>query len=87
MTTTTLQLKLQRGRFAQHARTSLLSLLPMARRLLNTTQPAPTLAAGEAAAREAQAVRDLASTYTETDPGFAADLFAAAARHEGLKGG
>ena len=87
MTTTTLQLKLERGRFAQHAKSSILSLLPMARRLLSTTRPAPTLSAADAAAREAQAVRDMANTYTNTDPGFAADLFAAAARHEGLNGG
>ena len=33
---------------------------------------------------EAQKVRNLAYTYSKTDPGFAADLYAAAARHEGL---
>ena len=87
MTTTTNQLKLERGRFAQHAKASLLSLLPMARRLLTIARPAPTLSAGEAAAREAQAVRDMAYRYTRIDPGFAADLFAAAARHDGLNGG
>jgi hypothetical protein len=31
---------------------------------------------------EASRVRDLASTYLKTDPGFAADLFAAADRYE-----
>ena len=87
MTTTTLQLKLERGRFAQHAKSSILSLLPMARRLLSTARPAPTLSAADAASREAQALRDMANTYTKTDPGFAADLLAAAARHEGLNGG
>ena len=87
MTTTTNQLKLERGRFAQHAKASLLSLLPMARRLLTIARPAPMFSAGEAAAREAQAVRDMAYGYTKTDPGFAADLFAAAARHDGLNGG
>ena len=87
MTTTTLQLKLERGRFAQHAKLSILSLLPMARRLLSTARPPLTFSAADAAAREAQAVRDMANTYTNTDPGFAADLFAAAARHEGLNGG
>ncbi|MBC7733395.1 MAG: hypothetical protein H7306_16130 [Bacteriovorax sp.] len=85
MTTTTFQLKLERGRFAQHAKASLVSLLTMARRLLTTTRPAPS--AADAAAREAQAVRNMANTYTRTDPGFAADLFAAAARHDGLNGG
>lgn len=85
MTTTTFQLKLERGRFAQHAKASLVSLLTTARRLLTTTRPAPS--AADAAAREAQAVRNMANTYTRTDPGFAADLFAAAARHDGLNGG
>ena len=36
------------------------------------------------ASLEAQKVRDLAYSYSRTDPGFAADLYAAAARHEGL---
>jgi hypothetical protein len=31
---------------------------------------------------EANELRDLASTYLRTDPGFAADLMAAADRHE-----
>jgi hypothetical protein len=31
---------------------------------------------------EAAEVRNLATTYMKTDPGFAADLFAAADRHE-----
>lgn len=34
-------------------------------------------------AEEASYVRDLAYRMQNTDPGFAADLFAAAARHEG----
>ncbi len=87
MTTSTLQLKLERGRFAQHAKASLVALLPMFWRLLHPTRPAPGLLVADVAAREAQAVRDMANTYTRTDPGFAADLFAAAARHEGLNGG
>ncbi len=33
-------------------------------------------------AEEAARVRDLAGTYLKTDPGFAADLFAAADRYE-----
>lgn len=35
-------------------------------------------------ADEARAVRHLAERYAKTDPGFAADLYAAAARHEGM---
>jgi hypothetical protein len=34
--------------------------------------------------REALQVRELAYRVQDTDPGFAADLFAAAARHEGM---
>ena len=35
-------------------------------------------------ASEAAAVREMAVSLQHTDPGFAADLFAAAARHESL---
>ena len=35
-------------------------------------------------AREAQEVRAIAHRWERSDPGFAADLYAAAARHEGL---
>jgi hypothetical protein len=35
-------------------------------------------------ADEAADVREMASRWERTDPGFAADLYAAAARHEGL---
>jgi hypothetical protein len=38
------------------------------------------------AAEEAQAVRDMAMEVQRTDPRFAADLFAAADRHELLHG-
>lgn len=40
--------------------------------------PAPLLEA----ASEAEAVRELAQSHLKADPGFAADLFAAANRHE-----
>ena len=45
-----------------------------------------TPAAKRAASRaeEAAEVRSMAGRMQHTDPGFAADLFAAAARHEGL---
>ena len=87
MTTTTLHLQTQRSRFAQHALATLAMLVPplfrgpppVAQLRADTTDVAP-----EAAAREAQAVRELASSYAKTDPGFAADLYAAAARHESL---
>lgn len=38
------------------------------------------------AVQEAQAVRELAWSYRDIDPGFAADLAAAADRHETLHG-
>jgi len=41
---------------------------------------------GKSPAQEAQDVRELAWSYRETDPGFAADLAAAADRHERLHG-
>lgn len=37
-------------------------------------------------AREAQEVREMAWSYRQSDPGFAADLAAAADRHERLNG-
>ena len=40
-------------------------------------------AASESAAIEARNVRNLAHACAKSDPGFAADLYAAAARHEG----
>jgi hypothetical protein len=85
MTTTTLQLKLERGRFAEHAKATLKSLIPQAWR--PALRPIPALSAVDAAAIEAQAVRDMAHSYAKSDPGFAADLYAAAARHEALNGG
>jgi hypothetical protein len=74
MTTATLHANVQRNRFAQHALSLLTGLF---------TAPAARTAT-ESASLEAQKVRNLAHTYSKTDPGFAADLYAAAARHEGL---
>lgn len=74
MTTATLHANVQRSRFAQHALSLLTGIF---------SAPAPR-SATESAALEAQKVRHLAQTYSQTDPGFAADLYAAAARHEGL---
>jgi len=79
MTTAILHANVQRSRFAEHIYATLAGLIPAALR-------APTAArsAAESAAIEAQNVRALAYSYSKTDPGFAADLYAAAARHEGL---
>ena len=78
MTTATLHASVQRSRFAQHAVAALQGLLPGAFRTTAERSPA------ESAAQEAQKVRSLAYSYAKTDPGFAADLYAAAARHEGI---
>lgn len=42
----------------------------------------PLAAVALSPAEEAASVRDLAASYTRTDPGFAADLYAAADRYE-----
>ncbi|HWH81217.1 MAG TPA: hypothetical protein VNU71_03160 [Burkholderiaceae bacterium] len=74
MTTATLHASVQRSRFAHHALALLTGLFSASAARAST----------HAAALEAQRVRDLAQTYAKTDPGFAADLYAAAARHESL---
>ena len=79
MTTVTLHAQVQRSRFAQHALAMLAGLIPAT---LRSTGAARSVA--ESAAAEAQAVRRLARAYSKSDPGFASDLYAAAARHEGL---
>jgi hypothetical protein len=76
MNTATLHTNVQRHRFAHHAFAVIAGLLPAALR-------APSASVADAAA-EAQKVRELARSYAKTDPGFASDLYAAAARHEGL---
>jgi hypothetical protein len=72
----------------QHSRRTLSALgvllAAALRSPLKAAQSAPALTRAEAAAREAEAVRNLAYSYSKTDPGFAADLYAAADRHEGL---
>ncbi len=83
MTTASLQLKVQRGRFVNHLWAAFANVVPAA--LHNwLVPPAAPVDVLETAAREAQEVRKLAYSYSRTDPGFAADLYAAAARHEGL---
>ena len=85
MNTTTLHLKVQRSRFGHHALATLAGLAPAALRSWFTSEPL-VLTAADKASQEAQKVRDMASSYSKTDPGFASDLYAAAARHEGLHG-
>lgn len=52
-------------------------------RLMWALTPAPR-ALASTRAEEAEAVRRLAREVQDHDPGFAADLYAAAARHESL---
>ena len=81
-TSVTLHADVQRSRFIQHALAALSGLIPSALR-------APTMAraASESAAIEARNVRNLAHACARSDPGFAADLYAASARHEGQHAG
>jgi hypothetical protein len=85
MNTTTLHLKVQRSRFSHHALATLGSIAPAALRGWFTSEPL-VLSAADKASQEAQKVRAMAASYSKTDPGFASDLYAAAARHEGLHG-
>jgi hypothetical protein len=85
MNTVTLHAEVQRSRFAQLALGTLTSLVPTFLRLPFQAVPSTsTLSAAEVVRIEAQNVRELADSYSKTDPGFAADLYAAAARHEGV---
>lgn len=84
MSIATLHADVQRSRFIHHTLAALAGLIPA---LLRVTAPAPVPSAAESAAREAQAVRELAQSYAKTDPGFSSDLYAAAARHESLHEG
>ena len=55
-----------------------------ARLLAHVLRATPVDRATRTRAEEAEAVRHLAWRHQKTDPGFAADLMAAAARHEGM---
>ena len=66
---------IERQRFAQHAIDSLGELFGSPRR---------SRRADADRSSDASKVREMAYAYSKTDPGFAADLYAAAARHEGL---
>lgn len=78
MNTAVIHSQIQRSRFAHHALSALTQFIPGVLRGRVERSPA------QAAALEAQRVREMAYSYAKTDPGFASDLYAAAARHEGL---
>lgn len=59
-------------------------VLAGARLMARLTQAPRIRALRVARARDAESVRSLARSVERSDPGFAADLYAAAARHDGL---
>jgi len=82
MTTSTLHLEVERSRFANLLLAALGAAVPATLVSLlgrDRNEPATPL---DKAAHEAQAVREMARSYARTDPSFAADLYAAADRHE-----
>ncbi|HEY9023318.1 MAG TPA: hypothetical protein VIO33_11665 [Burkholderiaceae bacterium] len=82
MTTTTLHYEIQRSRFTNLLMAALGAAVPATLGNL-LRREAPQISEADKIGREAEAVREMARSYAKTDPGFAADLFAAAARHEG----
>jgi hypothetical protein len=84
MTTTTMDLQVPQQRTAPRLAAPFAAAFAA---LLNALKPAERVNVEEnQAAREAADVRVMARQYLKTDPGFAADLFAAADRHEELYG-
>jgi hypothetical protein len=84
MTTTTMDLQVPQQRTAPRLAAPFAAAFAA---LLNALKPAERVNVEEnQAAREAADVRAMARQYLKTDPGFAADLFAAADRHEELYG-
>ena len=84
MTTTVIHMQVQRSRFAHHLLAALAAILPITLRALTGDKKLTTMipAKERTTAHEAEQVRRMANRYSRTDPGFAADLYAAAMRHE-----
>jgi hypothetical protein len=82
MTSITIDRKNQPRSLGPAEASPLQALLSSAARLLRFTAKAPVKPAPRDVVREAAEVRALAHSYRKTDPGFAADLYAAADRHE-----
>lgn len=78
MTTITLHRDVQRSRFFHHAAEAMRLVL------LGGLAGAPAPQRRVDPARDAAKVRRMANAYLSTDPSFAADLYAAADRHERL---
>jgi hypothetical protein len=82
MTTSTLHFEVERSRFANLLLAALGAAVPATLgSLLGRSESATPV---DKATLEAQAVREMARSYAKTDPSFAADLYAAADRHEAL---
>jgi len=85
MTTSTLHFEVERSRFANLLLAALGAAVPASLAgLLGRDRNESSAAPVDKAAIEAAAVREMARSYAKTDPSFAADLYAAADRHEAL---
>jgi hypothetical protein len=85
MTTSTLHFEVERSRFANLLLAALGAAVPASlASLLGRDRNESAAAPVDKAAIEAAAVREMARSYAKTDPSFAADLYAAADRHEAL---
>jgi len=85
MTTSTLHFEVERSRFANLLLAALGAAVPASLASLFGRDRSESATPVDKAALEAQAVREMARSYAKTDPSFAADLYAAADRHEALK--
>jgi len=85
MTTSTLHFEVERSRFANLLLAALGAAVPATLANLLSRDRSEAVTPVDKAALEAQAVREMARSYAKTDPSFAADLYAAADRHEALK--
>ena len=85
MTTSTLHFEVERSRFANLLLAALGAAVPATLANLFGRDRSESSTPVDKAAFEAQAVREMARSYAKTDPSFAADLYAAADRHEALK--
>jgi len=83
MSTSTLHFEVERSRFANLLLAALGAAVPATLgSLLRRDRSESAATPLDKAALEAQAVREMARSYARTDPSFAADLYAAADRHE-----
>jgi len=84
MTTSTLHFEVERSRFANLLLAALGAAVPATLANLLGRDRIESATPVDKATLEAHAVREMARSYAKTDPSFAADLYAAADRHETL---